>query len=89
MTKRSLLEGLERQLGKLALIFGKAQNKFREATLRRVIGGLIDAKDWSAIGASVKGDVKLGLTSAVVCGAAVLSIYSYGPQSDAPQPEAT
>lgn len=59
------------------------------AKLRRVIVALIDGEDWSAMGADAKSDIKLGLTSAVVCGAAVLSIYSYGPQSDALQPEAT
>jgi type I restriction enzyme M protein len=50
-------EALGKQPGTLALIFGKAQNKFREAKLRRVFVDLIDAEDWSAIGASVKGDV--------------------------------
>ncbi len=54
-----------------------------------MIVALIDGEDWSAMGADAKSDIKLGLTSAVVCGAAVLSIYSYGPQSDALQPEAT
>lgn len=38
--------------GTLALIFGKAQNKFQDpAKLRRVIVDLIDAEDWLAMGA--------------------------------------
>jgi hypothetical protein len=89
VTVQSLLEGLGRQPGTLALIFGKAQNKFWKAKLRRVIVALIDAEDWSAMGAAVMGDIKLGLTSAVACGAAALGIYSHSPQNDAPQPEAT
>ncbi len=40
---------------------GKAQNKFREAKLRRVIVDLIDAENWSAMGADVKGDAYEGL----------------------------
>jgi hypothetical protein len=58
---RHMLEALGRQPGTLALIFGKAQNKFREAKLRRVIVDLIDAEDWSAMGADVKGDAYEGL----------------------------
>jgi type I restriction enzyme M protein len=58
---RHTLEELGRQPGTLALIFGKAQNKFREAKLRRVIVDLIDAEDWSAMGADVKGDAYEGL----------------------------
>jgi type I restriction enzyme M protein len=45
-----------------ALIFGKAQNKFQDpAKLRRVIVDLIDAENWSAMGADVKGDAYEGL----------------------------
>ena len=59
---RHTLEELGRQPGTLALIFGKAQNKFQDpAKLRRVIVDLIDAEDWSAMGADVKGDAYEGL----------------------------
>ena len=59
---RHTLEALGRQPGTLALIFGKAQNKFQDpAKLRRVIVDLIDAEDWSAMGADVKGDAYEGL----------------------------
>jgi len=54
-------EALGNEKGTLALIFGKAQNKFREAKLRRVIVDLIDAENWSAMGADVKGDAYEGL----------------------------
>jgi type I restriction enzyme M protein len=48
--------------GTLALIFGKAQNKFQDpAKLRRVIVDLIDAGNWSAMGADEKGDACAGL----------------------------
>ena len=48
--------------GTLALIFGKAQNNFQDpAKLRRVIVDLIDAENWSAMGADVKGDAYEGL----------------------------
>ena len=41
-----MLEELGRQPGTLALIFGKAQNKFQDpAKLRRVIVDLIDAEE--------------------------------------------
>jgi hypothetical protein len=86
---RQTLKALGKQPGTLAVIFGKAQNKFREAKLRRVIVDLIDGQHRSAMGADVKGDIKLGPTSAVACGAAVLGISAYSPQNDAPQPEAT
>jgi hypothetical protein len=36
---RHALEELGKQPGTLALIFGKAQNKFQEAKRRRVLGG--------------------------------------------------
>jgi type I restriction enzyme M protein len=55
VAERWPLEELDKQPGTLALIFGKAQNKFREAKLRRVIVDLIDAENWSAMGADVKG----------------------------------
>jgi type I restriction enzyme M protein len=79
-------EELGKQPGTLALIFGKAQNKFDShrlmamltlrapcgrsissgdcqdpAKLRRVIVDLIDAENWSAMGADVKGDAYEGL----------------------------
>ncbi len=58
---RHTLEALGRQPGTLALIFGKAQNKFQDpAKLRRVIVDLVDTKDWSAMGADVKGDAYEG-----------------------------
>jgi type I restriction-modification system DNA methylase subunit len=59
---RHTLEDLGKQPGTLALVFGKAQNKFQDpAKLRRVIVDLIDAEDWSAMGADVKGDAYEGL----------------------------
>ena len=59
---RHTLEELGKQPGTLALIFGKAQNKFQDpAKLRRVIVDLIDAEDWSSMGADVKGDAYEGL----------------------------
>ncbi|MGD9602301.1 MAG: N-6 DNA methylase [Gammaproteobacteria bacterium] len=59
---RHTLEELGKQPGALALIFGKAQNKFQDpAKLRRVIVDLIDAENWSAMGADVKGDAYEGL----------------------------
>ncbi len=62
VTERRPLEELGRQPGTLALIFGKAQNKFQDpAKLRRVIVDLIDGEDWSAMGADVKGDAYEGL----------------------------
>jgi type I restriction enzyme M protein len=59
---RHALEELGKQPGTLALIFGKAQNKFQDPSkLRRVIVDLIDAENWSAMGADVKGDAYEGL----------------------------
>jgi type I restriction enzyme M protein len=59
---RHTLEELGKQPGTLALIFGKAQIKFRDpAKLRRVNVDLIDAENWSAMGADVKGDAYEGL----------------------------
>ncbi|MCL4737030.1 MAG: type I restriction-modification system subunit M N-terminal domain-containing protein [Burkholderiaceae bacterium] len=59
---RHTLEELGKQPGTLALIFGKAQNKFQDpAELRRVIVDLIDAENGSAMGADVKGDAYEGL----------------------------
>jgi type I restriction enzyme M protein len=62
MTRRHTLEELGKQPGTLALIFGNAQNKFQDPSkLRRVIVDLIDAENWSAMGADVKGDAYDGL----------------------------
>jgi len=83
---RHTLKELGKQPGTLALIFGKAQNKFDShrlvamltlrapcgrpisagncqdpAKLWRVIVDLIDAENWSAMGADVKGDAYEGL----------------------------
>lgn len=59
---RHSLEELGKQPGTLALIFGKAQNKFQDPVkLRRVIVDLINGEDWSAMGADVKGDAYEGL----------------------------
>jgi type I restriction enzyme M protein len=54
---RHTLEKLGVGKGMLALIFNKAQNKFQDpAKLRRLVVDLIDAENWSAMGADVKGD---------------------------------
>ncbi len=59
---RHTLERLGASKGLLALIFGKAQNKFQDpAKLRRLIVDLIDKENWSAMGADVKGDAYEGL----------------------------
>jgi len=59
---RHTLEKLGAEKGMLALIFGKAQNKFQDpAKLRRLVVDLIDAENWSAMGADVKGDAYEGL----------------------------
>ena len=59
---RYTLERLGNEKGTFGLIFGKAQNKFQDpAKLRRVIVDLIDAENWSAMGADVKGDAYEGL----------------------------
>ena len=59
---RHTLEKLGTEKGMLALIFGKAQNKFQDpAKLRRLVVDLIDAENWSAMGADVKGDAYEGL----------------------------
>ncbi|MBX3717032.1 MAG: SAM-dependent DNA methyltransferase [Burkholderiales bacterium] len=59
---RHTLDELGKGKGTLALIFAKAQNKFQDpAKLRRVIVDLIDAENWSAMGADVKGDAYEGL----------------------------
>jgi type I restriction enzyme M protein len=61
---RHTLEELGKQPGTLALIFGKAQNKFQDpAKLRRVIVDMVGAENWSAMGADVKGDAYAGLTA--------------------------
>jgi hypothetical protein len=58
---RHTLEELGTGKGTLALIYGKAQNMFQDpAKLRRVIVDLIDAENWSALGADVKGDAYEG-----------------------------
>src|ERR1700740_205602 len=47
---RHALESLGNERGTLALIFGKAQNKFQDPSkLRRVIVDLIDKENWSAM----------------------------------------
>jgi type I restriction enzyme M protein len=52
---RHTLEELGKQPGTLALIFGKAQNKFQDpAKLRRVIVDLISDEAWSAMVAGAK-----------------------------------
>ena len=52
---RDTLEELGKEKGMLALIFNKAQNKFQDpAKLRRLVVDLIDAKNWSVMGADVK-----------------------------------
>ena len=53
---RHTLEELGKQPGTLALIVGKAQNKFQDPAKLRVIVDLIDAENWSALGADVQGD---------------------------------
>ena len=59
---RHTLEELGKERGMLALIFNKAQNKFQDpAKLRRLVVDLIDAENWSAMGADVKGDAYEGL----------------------------
>lgn len=57
MCKCQALGAQGNQPGTLALIFGKAQNKFQDpARLRRVIVDLIDTENWSAMGADLNGD---------------------------------
>lgn len=59
---RHTLEEMGKQPGTLALIFGKAQNKFQDpAKLWRVIVDLIDAETWVTMGADVKGNAYEGL----------------------------
>ena len=59
---RHTLEKLGAEKGMLGLIFNKAQNKFQDpAKLRRLVVDLIDAENWSAMGADVKGDAYEGL----------------------------
>jgi type I restriction enzyme M protein len=59
---RHTLEKLGAEKGMLGLIFTKAQNKFQDpAKLRRLVVDLIDAENWSAMGADVKGDAYEGL----------------------------
>jgi len=59
---RHTLEKLGAGKGTLALIFNKAQNKFQDpAKLRRLVVDPIDAENWSAMGADVKGDAYEGL----------------------------
>jgi len=59
---RHTLEKLGAEKGTIGLIFGKAQNKFQDpAKLRRLVVDLIDAENWSAMGADVKGDAYEGL----------------------------
>ena len=59
---RHTLESLGKEKGTLALIFGKAQNKFKNPSkLKRVIVDLLDKEDWSSMSADVKGDAYEGL----------------------------
>jgi type I restriction enzyme M protein len=59
---RHTLEKLGAENGTLGLIFNKSQNKFQDpAKLRRLVVDLIDAENWSAMGADVKGDAYEGL----------------------------
>lgn len=56
------LKALSRESGTLGIIFGKAENKFKNpAKLRRVVADLIDKENWSAMSADVKGDAYEGL----------------------------
>jgi len=62
ITTRHTLERLGNEKGTLGLIFGRAQNKFKNpGKLRRVIVDLIDAENWSSMSADVKGDAYEGL----------------------------
>jgi type I restriction enzyme M protein len=57
-----MLERLGQERGTLGLIFGKAQNKFQDPTkLRRLVVDLINAENWTILGADVKGDAYEGL----------------------------
>jgi type I restriction enzyme M protein len=57
-----MLERLGQERGTLGLIFGKAQNKFQDpAKLRRLMVDLINAENWTILGADVKGDAYEGL----------------------------
>jgi type I restriction enzyme M protein len=59
---RHTLEQFGAGKGMLTLIFNKAQNKFQDpARLRRLVVDLIDAENWSAMGADVKRDANEGL----------------------------
>ncbi len=59
---RHTLDRLGAEKGTIGLIFAKAQNKFQDpAKLRRLVVDLIDAENWSAMGADVKGDAYEGL----------------------------
>ncbi len=59
---RHMLERLGQERGTLGLIFGKAQNKFQDpAKLRRLVVDLINAENWTILGADVKGDAYEGL----------------------------
>jgi type I restriction enzyme M protein len=59
---RHTLDTLGAEKGTIGLIFAKAQNKFQDpAKLRRLVVDLIDAENWSAMGADVKGDAYEGL----------------------------
>ncbi len=59
---RHVLEALGKEKGLLGLIFMKSQNKFQDPVkLRRLIVDLIDAENWSAMSADVKGDAYEGL----------------------------
>jgi type I restriction enzyme M protein len=59
---RHILEELGKKKGLLGLIFNKSQNKFQTpARLEKIINDLINRKNWSMMGANVKGDAYEGL----------------------------
>jgi type I restriction enzyme M protein len=59
---RHILETLGKKGGMLGIVFRKAQNKIQDpAKLRRLIVGLIDREQWTALDADVKGDAYEGL----------------------------
>ncbi len=61
---RHVLEELGKQNGMLGEIFKKARPEIQNpSTLRRLIVDLIDAENWSAMQADVKGDIYEGLLS--------------------------
>ena len=64
---RHVLEELGKQKGMLGEIFKKARPEIQNpSTLRRLIVDLIDAENWSAMQADVKGDIYEGLLSIAI-----------------------